>query len=157
MPLSDQQNRSKLKPLTLKPSVEDVKAALRVHKPASVLEVGCGSGKLLSGLANEFNVEGCTKSSDMLRQCEPGLKVFQYDIAAAAGDFEYKNVSRWDILLTRGAMMDLIETPLQTAYAMNNMLLLARTKILVWERPEVCWWMQQFSDSPKFEYHPVTD
>jgi hypothetical protein len=152
-----EQQRSELKPLALNPSVEDVKTVLRTHKPESRLEVGCGSGKLLSGLATEFNIEGCDKSADMLRQCELGLKVFQYDIAVAAGDFEFQHVYHWDVLLTRGTMAGLVETPLQTAFAMNNMLLLARTKILVWERPEVCWWMQQFSDSPKFEYHPVSD
>jgi hypothetical protein len=133
-----------------------VKAILHTHNLKSILEVECGSGQLLAQLADEFNVEGCDRSPD-LGQGSVGLKVFKYDIATASGEFELKNLSRWDILLTRGGMMHLIDTPLQTAYAMNNMLLLARTKILIWERPEVCWWMQQFSDSSKFEYYPISD
>jgi len=38
---------------------------------------------------------------------------------------------------------------------MNNLLLLAPKKIIIWDWPEVCQWMKQFSDSAKFEYHPL--
>ncbi len=38
---------------------------------------------------------------------------------------------------------------------MNNMLLLASKKILVWEWPEVCSRMKEFSNNQKFEYHPI--
>ena len=157
MPVSETRPSNTLKPLALHPTVEEVKAVLRKYAPKSVLEVEFGSGQLLTALADEFNVEGCSRTSDLAQMTRTELKAFKYDIATASGEFERNNTGRWDILLTRGGMMNFIDTPLQTAYTMNNMLLLARAKILIWERPEVCRWMQQFSDSPKFEYYPITE
>jgi hypothetical protein len=117
------------------------------------LEVGCRHGQVLIELSSEFNIEGCDISSKVLRLCPPEARVFEYDITQATATFENDNLYRWDIIFMRGVMQNLLETPLQTAYAMNNMLMLARKKIIIWDWPEVCLWLKQFSDSPKFEYH----
>jgi hypothetical protein len=137
------------------PLIDVIKTALRVHTPTSVLQIGCGHGHILSELSNEFNVVGCDGSSNLLRSYLPGLNVFEYDIAQATGDFEKSHLYEWETVFLYGVMRNLMTTPLQTAYTMNNLLLLASKKIIVWDWPEVCLRMQQFSDSPKFEYHQL--
>ncbi|MHB8628332.1 MAG: hypothetical protein ACYDBJ_24945 [Aggregatilineales bacterium] len=151
----ERQRAGGLKPLDANPTLDEIRAALRIHAPQSVLEVGCRRGRLLDGLKDEFNIEGCDVSPDMLKQCPPGLPVFEFDVATEQWQFVHDNAGRWDVIFVRGVMLYLIENPLQTAYAMNNMLMLASKKILIWEWPEVCAQMQDFSDSLKFEYHPI--
>ena len=155
MKVYERQREGGEQPLTSNPTVQEIQVALRVHTPQSILEVGCGWGRLLEKLQGEFEIEGCDVSDEMLRLCPPGLHVFNYDIAVENTAFLRKSLYDWDVLLTRGLMLYLIDLPVQTAYAMNNMLALARKKILVWEWPEVCSRMQQFSTSDKFEYHPI--
>ena len=48
-----------------------------------------------------------------------------------------------------------MESPEQMAYTMNNMLMLASKKIIIWEWPEVCEKMKTFSNSDKFIYNPI--
>jgi hypothetical protein len=143
------------KPLVENPTFDEVRAALRVHRPSTVLEVGCGWGRLIDALKDEFSVEGCDVSPDMLKLCPPGVRTFEHDIAVEDYSYLRANTYRWDVLFTRGVMMYFMDVPLQMAYAMNNMMMLAKDKIIIWEWPEVCAWMQQFSSSPKFEYHPL--
>ncbi len=150
----ERQSRFGTKPLVANPTVDEVRAALQVVSPESVLEIGCGWGRLMEELEGDFKVEGCDVSAEMLARCKPGLRVFQHDIAVENLDFLRKNRERWDVLFTRGVMLYLTE-PVHVAYAMNNMLMLAKKKILIWEWPEVCDFMKRFSDSSKFEYHPI--
>jgi hypothetical protein len=142
--------------LGLTPTIDEIKAALRAHSPEAVLEVGCGHGYRLVELRDEFKIEGCNSSADILHFSATGIRVFEYDVAQPTGAFENHNLYNWDVIYMCGLMHQLMETTLQTTYVMNNLLMLARKKIIVWDWPEVCLWMQQFSDSPKFEYHPLT-
>jgi|GEM_PF-842595 len=151
----ERQRKGGSKPLVSNPTVDEVRSALRAYQPKSVLEVGCGWGRLLEELAHDFNIEGCDVSVDMLKLCPTQLKVFHADFAIENQSFLRENAARWEVIFTRGVMLYLMEAPVQVAYAMNNMLMLASKKILIWEWPEVCELMRRFSDSSKFEYHPI--
>jgi 2-polyprenyl-3-methyl-5-hydroxy-6-metoxy-1,4-benzoquinol methylase len=144
-----------MSPLIHDPTVDELRSVLEVHDPRSVLEVGCGCGELLEKLAEQFNVEGCDASHDLLNLCSPQLKVFHLDITSDNCVFLRKNAGRWDVVFTRGVMLDCMESPAQMAYAMNNMLMLASKKIIIWADPKFCERMQRFSNSTKFEYHPT--
>ena len=86
----------------------------------------------------KFNAEGCDIAVDMLKECPPTVRAFHLDIAASDSSFFRLNEGHWDILFMRGVMLYLIDNPKHAAYAMNNMMLLAAKKILVWEWAEVC-------------------
>ena len=150
----ERRRRGGTEPLDKDPTAEELVAALSEHRPASVLEVGCGWGRLLDDLRGRFDVEGCDVSPEMLEKCDPALKVFRLDIAVDNYNFLADNAERWDVLFTRGVMRYLTH-PVPMAFAMNNMLMLAAKKVLIWEWPDVCEQMRRFSDSPKFEYHPI--
>jgi predicted TPR repeat methyltransferase len=142
-------------PLLSNPTIEEVRASLRANGATRVLEVGCGWGRLIEGLSGEFDVQGCDVSEDMLRLCPSSLRVFHLDVAVDNYGFLKDNVARWDVVFTRGVMLYFMEVPIQMAYAMNNMMAMARTRVIVWEWPEVCARMQDFCDSDKFEYRPI--
>lgn len=141
-------------PHARRPEAEEVVAALSRHEPRSVLEVGCGWGRLLEVLRGHFEAEGCDVSPEMLEKCAPGLKVFRFDIAVENYGFLTDNCGRWDVVFTREVLAYLTH-PVLLTYAMNNMMMLAARKVLVWERPEVCEQMKLISGSSKFEYHPT--
>lgn len=155
MGVYERQRKGGEKPLVENPSADDVRSALKAHGARSVLEVGCGWGRLLEEISPEFEAEGCDVSDDMLRLCAKGLKTFHHDITVENIPFLRANAGRWDAIFTRGVMLYFMEFPVQMAYAMNNMMMLSAKKILIWEWPEVCDRMRDFSDSPKFEYHPL--
>jgi hypothetical protein len=150
----ERQRKGGTQPLTSNPTVDELRSALNVHQPKSVLEVGCGWGRLLEELSRDFDIQGCDVSMDMLKLCSPQLNVFHIDLAVENQPFLRENAARWDVLFTRGVMLYLRED-IQMAYAMNNMLMLASKKILIWEWPEVCERMKTFSNSSQFEYHPI--
>jgi Methyltransferase domain len=143
------------KPLVANPTIEEVRAALRRHGARSVLEVGCGWGRLMEELSGEFDIEGCDVSADMIARCSKGLRVFVHDIAVENLPFGRAHTRRWDVSFTRGVMLYFMEAPVQMAYAINNMLMLTARKIVVWEWPEVCARMREFSGSSMLEYHPI--
>ena len=150
----ERQSAQGTRPLIGNPSLDEVRNALRSSKARSVLEVGCGWGRLLGALTPEFEVAGCDVSDDMLRLCPPELKAFRHDIAIENLAFNREHHGRWHCLFTRGVMLYLMQ-PEQTAYAMNNMLMLASGDIHIWEWPEICQHMQLFSTSSRFIYHPI--
>ncbi len=63
----ERQSKYGTKPLDANPTFDEVRTALRAHEPQSVLEVGCGWGRILQEWSAEFNVEGCDVSADMLK------------------------------------------------------------------------------------------
>ena len=151
----EKQRKGGEKPLLENPTAEEVRSALQAHAPESVLEVGCGWGRLLEELYQEFKIEGCDISPDMLKLAPPYLSVFEHDIAAENPEYYRQNANRWDILFTRGVMLYIVENPDITLRAMKNMLALTKKNILIWEWPEVCDKMQSILADPKFEYHPI--
>jgi len=151
----ERQRKGGLKPLVSNPAVAEIRQALTACNPGSILEVGCGWGRLLEELHCDFDIAGCDVSDDMLGLADPRLKTFKLDIATENIPFMRAKEQRWDVLFTRGVMLYFMEVPVQMAYAMNNMLMLAARRIIIWEWPEVCEKMRQFSSSPKFEYRPI--
>lgn len=151
----ERQKQGGSRPLDANPTVDEVRGLLRLHRAKTVLEVGCGWGRLVGSLGEEFGVTGCDVSEEMLALCPEGVEVFQFDLAADQWNYHSKASRRWDVVLCRGVMLYLVDEPLYVAYAMNNMLMFAREKILVFEWPEVCDVMRQISASPVFEYHPI--
>ena len=154
----ERQRKGGHKPLVSNPTVAEIRQVLAACSPGmkgSILEVGCGWGRLLEELHSDFDISGCDVSDDMLGLADPRLKTFKLDIATENIPFMRANEQRWDVLFTRGVMLYFMEVPVQMAYAMNNMLMLAAKRIIIWEWPEVCAKMRQFSSSPKFEYRPI--
>lgn len=151
----DRQRKGGVKPLISNPTIDEIKAAFRANNASFVLELGCGWGRIMEDLLDEFHIEGCDVSQDMLDLCPQYLKVFYHDITVENMPFLRDNQNRWDAIFTRGVMLYFMEVPVQMAYAMNNMLMLASKKIIIWEWQDVCDRMRQFSNNPKFEYHPI--
>ena len=143
------------KPQISTPSIEAVRLALRAHSPRSVLEIGCGWGLITEELVDEFDVNGCDISEDMLKPCPDHIRVFQQGAVVQNRYFLQAHQNPWDVIFTLGAMTSLMEKPLRMAYAMNNMLMLAGKKIIVFEYRKVCDRMREFSSSRKFEYRPI--
>ncbi len=150
----ERQKKNGSQPLVSNPTFEEIRAALQRHSPKLVLEVGCGWGRILSEIKDEFNVEGCDVSEDMLRLCPPGLKVFQLDVLGLDDEYLNANAGRWDIIFSRGVMLYFMK-PHQMKKVIKNLDRLAKKKIIVWEWPEVCDYMKSISSNNKFEYHPI--
>ena len=151
----ERQRKGGIKPLVSNPTIDQIRAAFRANNARTVLELGCGWGRIMEELFSEFQIDGCDVSQDMLDLCPMHLNVFCHDIAVENMPFLRANQNRWDIIFTRGVMLYFMEVPVQMAYAMNNMLMLASKKIIIWEWQDVCDRMRQFSNNPKFEYHPI--
>ena len=149
----ERQRASGTQPLTDNPTVVEIREALAAHQPASVLEVGCGWGRILRELmiGAPYAILGCDVSIDMLSRPEAqGLPAFIWDITQPSvngSDFVF------DVLFCRAVMMYL--TREQKAAAMRNMESIARRKVLVWEWRDVCRERQAVHHSDKFEYHPI--
>src|SRR5262249_21495800 len=111
--------------------------------------------RLLEQLETAFTIDGCDVSQEMLARCDPRLKVFQADLASDASDIFRRNVDRWDVTFTRGVMMYLVDRPQHLAQAIDNLLLISRKAVLMWEWPEVCAKIREVSANPKFEFHPI--
>jgi SAM-dependent methyltransferase len=69
------------------PEIERIRRYISTHRPAarSLLELGCGTGALLSGLAADLSVTGIDRSPEMLSiaaRVVPGAHLLQADITA---------------------------------------------------------------------------
>jgi hypothetical protein len=148
----ERQRAGGTQPLMTNPTFDTIRDALRAHAARRVLEVGCGWGRLLEQLTEEFDVQGCDVSDEMLAWCRSDLKVFHCDIASDDSAPFTAMRGGWDVLFMRGVMVA-FEEPRLLASVMNNMLALRPRKILVWDWPEVCDRMRQVSNHPSFEYH----
>ncbi|HEY7325275.1 MAG TPA: methyltransferase domain-containing protein [Streptosporangiaceae bacterium] len=69
------------------PEIERIRRYISTHRPGarSLLELGCGTGALLSGLAADLSVTGIDRSAEMLSiaaRTVPGARLVQADITA---------------------------------------------------------------------------
>src|SRR5882672_5512354 len=65
----ERQRKGGLQPLVSNPTVAEIRQALEACSPSmkdSILEVGCGWGRLLEELHSDFDIAGCDVSDDML-------------------------------------------------------------------------------------------
>ena len=151
----ERQGANGARPLRDNPTAAEIAAVLHASGARRVLEVGCGWGRLMAGLAGEFEVEGCDVSADMLKLVLPGLHAFHHDIAMEDIPFIRANAGRWDACFTRGVMLYLVQDRLACSYALNNMLALAQHQVHCWEWPEVCEALRCWSDSERLVLHPI--
>ncbi len=142
-------------PLVSNPTYDEMRVAFDVYYPESILEVGCGWGRILEELQDEYNIEGCDVAQEYLDICNSTSKVFYYDVAVNNDEFISKNANHWDVLFTRAVMLYFMEVPEQMEIAMRNMEKLAKKKVIFWEWPEVCEKMESLVKSDKFEYRPI--
>lgn len=137
------------KPLADNPTIDEVREVLRLHGAKTVLEVGCGWGRLACGLIEEFDVAGCDVSTEMLRLAPEELDTFWLDIAAPR--LNPALVGRYDAVFCRGVLHYMSENKTAMENAARNLDALAIKKAVLWEYPEVC---AQFSGD-KFDLRPI--
>jgi SAM-dependent methyltransferase len=80
------------------PEVERIRRYISTHRPGarSVLELGCGTGALLEGLAADLSVTGIDRSPEMLSiaaRTVPGARLVQGDITA------FTLANRFDVVM----------------------------------------------------------
>jgi SAM-dependent methyltransferase len=139
------------------PSPGEFLRILRAHHPSSVLEVGCGYGRLLEHASTEFRAQGCDLSAYLLRQVRPDLQssVFELDIINPPVGWVATHAGNWDIVYCWCVMMYFIDNPDQTKAAMIHLETLAKDKVIIWEWKHICEYMQSVYPSAKFEYHHI--
>jgi trans-aconitate methyltransferase len=133
--------------------MDEIREALRVYKPKTVLEVGCGWGRVMEHLANEFSIFGCDVSNDMLREAASlGLRVFKFDLAAKCTSTPD---TKYDVIFSRGVLHYVLEPLYLLENAVVNLKRLAGKKILIFEYPEVCRAIRKIDSNDLFEFHPI--
>lgn len=134
------------KPLVANPTVEEIRTIFDRYQPATVLELGCGWGRLLEALAPYYTVEGCDVADEYLANAPEGIPVFHYDVVTE------EPTGNWDIVFTRAVMQYFINDAAALTRAMQHMEQMAQKKVIVWEWPHVAAAMKKAYPSEKFEY-----
>ena len=143
------------RPLLDNPTIDEIAAVLRADGVRSVLEAGCGWGRLADGLRTAFDVTGCDISPEMLKLCPDGLKTFRIDLAVEDPTFIRANAGRWDAAFTRGVLL-YVNEPEACMYFINNLLAVTRGKVHCWEWPEVCERVRSVYGGERLALHPIT-
>ncbi len=132
------------------PTANELIDALESHKPLSILEVGCGYGRLLKHVTDHFgmSIAGCDVSREMLDLCPPELTTFEYDVCLPETFMD-----TWDVGYCRGVFMYFTEQQMRAA--MEEVTMLVRRHFIVFEWQEVCDLMEAITPSNFFEYRPV--
>jgi SAM-dependent methyltransferase len=152
----ERQRKGGAKPLVDNPTVAEVVKILDQFETTTVLEVGCGFGRLLEQLPPRFKAAGCDISQDMLSKAPANLSTFHLDIAYPPANFIVNEINRWDCIFTRGVMLYLIENEEACMNAIKNMRLLAKKKVIFWEWPEVCDSLRALCGNDNFfNYQPI--
>jgi hypothetical protein len=133
------------------PSAE-VLAVLRDERPARVLQIGCHDHALLAALSAEFAVHACDPDPGLVRAAPPGTNATTWDPSLENMPFLRANMQGWDAIVLHGYMGKVLADPVATAYVINNLLMLAKGKILVWDTEDHIDGMRRFSASAKIEY-----
>jgi len=147
-------------PLLANPTVEELVAVLEKHNPQSIIEIGCGFGRLLEPIAKHFMgtaIAGCDVSKDMLDLCSEDLVTAEVDICKP-GTEEILN-TRWDVAYCRGVFMYFDRHQIRTA--MQTISLMVTKKIIIYEWDVVCHRMrdvltQYIDGESKWEYYSLT-
>lgn len=114
------------------PTVGELRNALKQYNPQSVLEVGCGWGRLMKPIKSEFNLAGCDIQKDYLEMAKKeGLNVFEWDVVKGV-----PAIKKYDVLFCYGVLMYFNEEQIQKA--IENMLQITNKKIIIFEWADVC-------------------
>ena len=153
----ERQRQGGSKPLLDNPTASEVSTVLDKFEAKTVLEVGCGFGRLLEQLPPRFITAGCDISTDMLSKAPEHLHTFHLDIAYPSESFINSRAGSWDCIFTRGVMLYLTSNQEACANALKNMKILAKRKVIFWEWPEVCDKLRALtSNDDFFDYQPIT-
>jgi SAM-dependent methyltransferase len=76
------------------PEIDRIRAYVSRHRPGArtVFELGCGTGALLAGLADDYSVTGVDRSPEMLAvaaRTVPGARLVQGDITAVSLPYRF--------------------------------------------------------------------
>lgn len=127
------QGKGGTKPLVDDPTIEELREALDQYQAKTVLEAGCGWGRLLEEIAPYYEVSGCDISDDLLEQVPESIPTFKLDLVDPL-PLEKK----WDVVFCRAVLMFFIDNPEQMKKAVKTLESLAIKKVIVWDWPHVC-------------------
>ena len=126
---------------------------LNVYRPSSILEIGCGFGRLLKPISyffDDITVMGCDVSEDMLDKVHGNLATFHWDICKTKFT---QQTHLADVGFCRGVFMYFEDDEVRDA--MTNIDKMIRSKMLVYEWASVIKQMRRIDNSRKFIYHEI--
>ncbi len=88
----------------------------------------------MEGLTNDFNIEGCDCSTDMMKMAGSNLKIFCWDIVKEGCP---KELAKWDVLFCRGVFSSIVENKARLKKSIENTLNVTKKALIIWEWPEV--------------------
>ena len=149
----ERQGKHGTKPLIDDPTIPELRAALDRYTPKTVLEAGCGWGRLLEELAPYYAIEGCDVSEELLSQVPEHIPTFILDLVRP------KPIDRqWDVVFCRAVLMFFIDQPEHMRTAVETLESLARTKVIIWDWPHICEAARPYaSDKVEFRYTKLRD
>ena len=148
----NRQKANGMLPLTDNPTFDEIKEAIKLYSPGSVLEIGCGWGRILEHLKDEpYDLWGCDISQDMIDHASKDLKVFYMDITAP----DLNGHSRWDVTFSRGVLHYFLEKEELIRRAIRNIEMFTLTRCIVWELPEVCEAINRLKSADLFDLKPI--
>lgn len=127
------------------PPFEQVAARIKTYSPTSVLEIGCGFGRILKGLLDYgIKAEGCDVSQLLI---DIGLvPIFRFDLVTDMFD------RTWDVVFCRAVFMYFSDAQIEEV--MHKVDAAATTKVIVWEWAKVIERMKPYA-TDKFEFHVI--
>ena len=148
-------------PLRDNPTVAELCKSISAHNPKSILEIGCGYGRLLHPVTIFFQelagvpVAGCDVSDDMISLCSNDLDVFHWDIyKKRLKEVRYEDGKTcFDVAYSRGVFMYFTKEQLWTA--MKHVSEIVDKAILIYEWEWVCTMMKRTFSQGNFEYHYI--
>lgn len=143
----ERQGKGGTKPLLDDPTFAEIRAVLDGYAAKTVLEAGCGWGRILEELAPWYQVEGCDISDDLLSYVPTSIPTFKLDLVQP-----HPVHKKWDVVFCRAVLMFFIDSPDQMRKAVETLESLADKKVIVWDWPHVCEAARPFA-TDKTEFH----
>lgn len=134
--------------LATNPTFEEMREAIDYYNPDTVLEIGCGWGRVLDALSPYFNIEGYDVSDDLLALVPPHLAASKFDLVR---DVPQRT---WDVVIATRVFMYFADHPEDMKKAVAAADAFAVNKVIVWEWPHVIEEMKPYATN-KFEFRPI--
>jgi len=148
----ERQKQGGTKPLIDNPTIEEISKEIRFFCPTSVLELGCGWGRLMEPLNSDFNIEGCDICKDLMEKANPSLRIFSWDIVKTKCP---KNNQNWDVLFSRGLFLYIFQNSNDLRDSIKNVLEVTNKAIILWEWPHVLEAIKKISTDSKLQFRPI--
>ena len=139
------------------PTLEEMRRVFDRYGASTILEVGCGYGRLLEQLVPYYKVVGLDVAEEYIEAAQKkGLDVFYFDIISENHSERSKTkLIAYDTVFCSRFTMYFYEKPEEMKTAMQVMESLARKKVIVWEWPHIIDYMKKVYPSDTFEYHSI--